>query len=301
MKTKRIFLLVTAAVFAAGCADMSARITKTSAEALAAGRRHDGAAINKLAASITSSDLSQDHLRNYSSDTTATLFGTLRTISFYIPDNADYASRLGVVFKEKVRRKEYNDEDISQVHKAYLMSGLFEEAAALAKEFHDKSLQSIPEILPAGNSPSPGWQAYKISDDGKKAWLEFLAKDGPRVIMVIRPACEFAEMAAKAILTDKELGPVFRSNGFMLTRVFDPSGVNALKTEFNFKAIYIARKSTDFPDFALLRISPTFYFLKDGKTLHTFAGWSNEDDGAYAKSEIHKGLAAIGLEEAGKI
>lgn len=297
METKIIVLLVAATVFAAGCADMSARITKTSSEALAAGRKHDDAAINKLAASITPSDLSQGHLRRYSSNTISTLFSTLRTISFYIPDNADYASRLGVAFKEKVRRKEYNDEDISQVHKSYLMSGLFEEASALKKEFPDKSLPNIPQIIPAGNSPSSCWQAYNISDDRNEARLEFLTKDGPRVIMVIRPACEFAEMAAKAILSDKALGPVFRANGFMLTRVFDPSGVDAIKKQFNFNAVYIARKSADFPDFSLLRISPTFYFLKDGKTLHTFAGWSNDDDGAYAKSEIHKGLAAIGIEE----
>jgi hypothetical protein len=218
MKTKNIILLLTVAFFAAGCADMSARIAKTSAEASSAGRKHDEVAINKLAASITSSDLSQDHLRSYSSNTITTLFATLRTISFYSPDNEGYASRLGIVFKEKVRRKDYTDEDVSQVFKAYLMAGLFEEAAVLEKEFSDKSLPNIPQIIPSGNSPSAGWSAYKISDNGAKAESVSLTKDAPRVIMVMRPTCEFAVMAAKAIFADKDLGPVFRANGFMLTR-----------------------------------------------------------------------------------
>lgn len=277
---------------------MSARLEKTSSELSTAGRRHDNAAINRLADSITASDLSQDRLRAYSQRTMSALFDTLRGISFYLPDNENHASRLGVVFKEKVRRKEYSDEDLAEVHKAYIMAGLFEDASALEKEFPDNHLPRTPRIIPASDPQPSGWKAYRIFDAGNKAELESLAQDGPRVAMVVRPGCEFAEMAAKGILTDKELGPVFRANGFMLTRVFDPAGVETMKSQFGFDSIFIARRSSDFPNFSLLRISPTFHFLKDGKILYTFAGWSNEDDGAYAKSEIHKGLVAIGIEAA---
>ena len=63
MKIKNIILLVTAVLFTAGCAGIDARMGRISTEITDAGRRHDDAAINKLAASITPSDLSQDHLR----------------------------------------------------------------------------------------------------------------------------------------------------------------------------------------------------------------------------------------------
>lgn len=277
---------------------MDARVRKISAELSSAGRRHDNTAINRLAESITASDLSQDHLRRYSQNTIRTLFDALRGISFYLPDNESHAARLGIVFNEKARRREYTEDDLVEVHKAYLMSGLFESAVALEKDFPDKNLPRTPHFITAADSSTAGWRAYRIFDAGEKAELESLAQDGAKVAIVMRPGCEFTEMAANGILADKELGPVFRTNGFMLTRVFDPAGVEAMKRKLRFESIFIARKSADFPNFSLLRISPTFYFLKDGKILHTFAGWSNDDDGAHAKLEIRKGLIAIGINPA---
>lgn len=298
MKIKNTVLFVMTVLFATGCAGMDARVRKTSAELSSAGRRHDNAAISRLAESITASDLSQERLGGYSQNTIRTLFDTLRGISFYLPDYESHAARLGVVFKEKSRRKDYSEDDLFEVHKAYLMSGLFEAASALEKDFPNKGLPRTPQIIPSTDSSTAGWRVYRISDAGEKVELESLAQDGAKVVIVMRPGCEFTEMAANGILADKELGPVFRTNSFMLTRVFDPAGVEAMKQKLSFDSIFIARKSADFPNFSLLRISPTFYFLKDGKTLYTFSGWSNEDDGAHAKQEIHKGLTAIGIDQA---
>lgn len=61
-------------------------------------------------------------------------------------------------------------------------------------------------------------------------------------------------MAANGILVDKELRPVFRTNGFMLTRTFDPDGVKSAKESLNYNAVYIARKDSDFPGFSMLGI-----------------------------------------------
>ena len=60
--------------------------------------------------------------------------------------------------------------------------------------------------------------------------------------------------------------------------------------------MYIARKSSDFPGFSLLRISPGFYFVKDGWILAEFSGWDADEGGKWAKEKIRKGLAAMGIE-----
>lgn len=294
MKNEHIILFLSVALFVAGCAGPEVRLEKVSQAVSAAEKKHDIAGINKLSPLIRTADLSSDRLRNYSDETLNLLFATLRKISFYSPDEENYALRLERVVQERVRRGKYAGEDVEKLFDAFVLSGLFDKAAALRQKF--PSLPEVPEIISGEKSLAEGWRIYKVSEQGKKAELQPLSKSGQRMIMVMRPGCEFAEMAAEAIFADPELGPVFRANGLMLTRKFDPAGVAAIEQKFNFDAVYIARKSSDFTGFSLMRISPTFYFIKDGKILDEFSGWSNEDDGRYAKDLVRKGLAAIGIE-----
>ena len=60
------------------------------------------------------------------------------------------------------------------------------------------------------------------------------------------------------------------------------------KTEvFKYTPIYLEE---DWPGL-VLNTFPTFYFLKDGKIVHTFTSWPKEGD----FDEIYKGLERLGL------
>jgi len=278
-----------------GCAGPEARLAKISREVSAAGREHNLDTLNKLSSSIKAEDLSPERMGGYSDNAINSMYDALLTISLYLPDEEAYALRLESAFNEKVRRGKYAGDEVERMFNVFTMSGLFSKAVSVRQGFPDKFLPEVPEIAAADISAA-GWWIYEVSTDGKKAALRPLPKSGQRMIMVMRPGCSFAEIAADAIFADPELGPVFRANGFMLTRKFGPVDVGSIKKRFNFNAVYIARKSGDFPGISLLRISPTFYFVKDGQILDKFSGWSDEDGGTYAKDKIRKGLAAIGIE-----
>lgn len=296
MENENILLGLLATVLLAGCAGPEVRLKRVSPEVSAAGWKHDTKKVEKLAADIKAEDLSPERLRGYSDETLNAVHDALVKISFYLPDEEGCALRQEKAFEEKVRRGKAAGDDAERMYSAFLMSGLFEKAAAVRLRFQGDSLPEVPAIISGTDSGAAGWRAYKISAEGKKAEQVSLPNYGPRVVMVMRPGCEFAEMAADAIFADPELGPAFRANGFMLTRKFDAVGVEAVKKRSNFEAVYIARKSRDFPGFSLLSISPTFYFVKDGRILSEFSGWDNEAGGKYAKEKIRNGLAAIGIQ-----
>lgn len=294
MKNKNILLGLLAAVLLVGCAGTEARLKKISPKVSAAGRKHDMGTVGKLASSIKPGDLSSERLRGYSDETLNAVHDALVKISLYLPDEESYALKQKKTFDEKVRRGKADGEDIERMYSAFLMAGLFDEASGLRQAFPGSSLPEVPEVSTAAGGAG-GWLVYEVSSRGKKVELRSLPNNGPRIVMVMRPGCEFAEMAADGILSDPELGPVFRAKGFMLTRTFDPVGVEAAKKHSDFDAVYMARKSGDFPGFSLLRISPTFYFVNDGKILYEFSGWDNEEGGKYAKEKLREGLAALRL------
>lgn len=294
MKNINIVLVLLAALFVAGCAGPEVRFAKISREVSAAGREHNMDALHRLSSSIKTEDLSPERMGGYSDNAINSMYDALLTISLYLPDEETYALRLESAFNEKVRRRKYTGDEVERIFNVFTMSGLFNKAVSVRQRFPEKSLPEVPEIATTDVSTA-GWWIYEVSTDGKKAALRSLPKSGQRMIMVMRPGCSFAEMAADTIFTDPELGPVFRANGFMLSRKFEPVDVESIKKRFNFNAVYIARKSGDFPGISLLRISPTFYFVKDGQILDKFSGWSDEDGGEYAKDKIRKGLAAIGI------
>ena len=229
MKNFNIILMFAAALLTGACAGPEARLNTVSVEVTSAGKKHDVAELARLSASISAEDMSPGRLAGYSDETLNILFATLRKIAFYSPDQESYALRLRSAFAEKIRRGKQTASDIEELYTAFMMSGLFNEAAAFRLEFPASSLPEVPEIV-AGNNVTPsGWQIYKISADARKAGLQPLAKDGPLMIMAMHPGCEFAEMASEVIFADPVLGPVFHAKGFMLTRKFEPDGVAEIK------------------------------------------------------------------------
>lgn len=297
MKNTTIIACVAASVFLAGCAGPETRLKKIAEAITSSEETHDIKTINDLSASIGSADLTPQSLSRYSDKTINTLYETLSKVSFYSPDEEMYVLRQEIVFDEKLRRGKYNTEDVEDMLSTFLESRLFDKAIILKRRFPEMTLPDIPASIIAGNVPqSASWQAYGISEHGNKIELKVLPlATGPKIIMFASPGCGAAESAIKNILDDKELGPIFTASAVIITRKFDPVGVETVKEKFNFPAVYIAHKSSDFPGLQL-HPSPHFYFLKEGKALYEFKSWSSENNGEYSKKKVKKGLMAIGAQ-----
>lgn len=296
MQNKIAIYIVGVAIFIAGCAGPDARITKFAEAVTTSEEARDIPTINKLSDSIASADLTPAALSRYSDSTLNTLYETLSKVSFYSPDVEYYVLRQELVFNEKLRRGKYNNEDLEDMNSTFLESRLFTKASDLKHRFPQVALSAIPvDSVSEISSSSSGWRAYNVSEHGNKVELTLLPLgDGPRIIMFASPGCGAAESAIKNILNDTELGPIFIANGIIVTRKYDPAGVESIKEKFNFPYVYIAHKSSDFPGLQL-QPSPHLYFLKDGRSLYEFKSWSSENNGEYSKKKVRKGLAAIGI------
>lgn len=296
MKHITIICVIVSVISIVGCAGPETRIRRIAEAVSALEETHDINAINSLSTSIKSAYLSPGGLRKYSGDTINTLYDTLSKISFYSPDEESYVLRQEIAFDEKIRRDKYNAEDVEDMVSTFLETRLFNKAINLKGRFPKMTLPEIPKDIVTGSiSQSVSWLAYDISDQGNKAELQILPlATGAKIIMFASPGCGAAESAAKNILGDAELNSIFRAAGIIVTRKFDPAGVEAMKKQFNFPAVYIAHKSNDFPGLQL-QPSPHFYFLKDGKSQYEFKSWSSENNGEYSKKKFRKGLATIGL------
>lgn len=295
MKHLSAILFLLAVLMISGCFRHELRPLELSRSVSAAGRKRNMAQMQVLASSVKKGDLASARLRRCTNEGIDVLYDALWKLALYLPDEEGPALNAELVFREKIRRGRYSGEDVERLFKVFCMTGLFGKASELKREFQDRALPEVPEIIIGDLHKPAGWWVYELSEQGKKARLKMLPNDGQRIVVVVSPGCEFAENAVRMISSDPELGPVFREKGIILTRVFDPSGVEALKRQLSLDAVYIARKSADFPGLALLGISPHFYFLADGEIRSEFAGWSNEDQSEFARSKIYEGFSAIGV------
>lgn len=276
-----------------GCAGPSARINKVASTMANLQKERKFDDLGKASAAISAADLSPSALQKYSDETLETLYKTLWKAVFFSPDNESFADRMELAFNEKVSRKKYTEGNVQDMAWAFREARAFNKALNMQKRFPAIVLPPIPmTIVPSGASPTALWQVYALSDDGAKAEIKSLPLGkGAAVVVAMWPGCRVTARAMKDIMADPVLGPLFSANAVMLTRRFDSDGVEEMKKKLGFPAVYIARKSVDFPGVEFQR-SPSFFFLKDGKVLYQFAYWS---ECQVALGKVRAGLKAVGL------
>ena len=295
MKNQHFVLIVSIVLFVTGCAGTTVRISKVATAVNAAEDKSNVQSIDKLSASINDSDLTEERLRGYSDETLNALYRTVDKIAFYLPDNEQYALRRELVFNEKVRRNKYDKADVEDMFSSFLDARMFENAANIKQRFPNINLPEIPQVVtPEDISKTAQWQAYDVSEQGKKITLRMLPlSEGPRIITVIFAGCGVAKNVASDVLSDSELGPLFHDNAVIVTRKFEPEGVENIKELFHSTAVYMVHKSGDFPG-VWMQTSPNFYFLKDGKIVYSFKRWSTDDPAASLK-KMRTGMKSIRL------
>ena len=246
----------------------------------------------KKADRFVDADFTADKLHAYSPQTLKLLLKGLDTASFYSYGAAHYVSMQEKVFNELADRHLQTPEDIEAIFQKYLSARMFDKAKSLRSKYPDAKLWRIPEIVES-NGHGKSYGVYDISDDSRTATVKYLPIDsGPKIVIAALGECPVTARALKSVETDKDLLRVLQSNGMLLTMRFEPEGVaffNAKTTAAT--RLYVAYTLEDWPgmDFTM---SPTFYFLKDGKILHQFVGWGPDEE---SLRDFNKGLALIGL------
>lgn len=286
--TKNIILLQTlalAVMICSGCATSGGRNLRVAEKVLNAGDEPQLSNISAIGSGFCRADFSREVLAKYPEASLNRVFAALNKMVFLLPGNPQYISWQRDILDEKVRRGEYNAQELRHMFLSYVSARMFDKAAALKIEFASATLPDIPEKFIDNVPKTSSWRAYAVSDGGKTVEMKALPLDtGNKIVMAMFTGCHLAEKAMEEIMTDPAFSAAFRVHGILLTDKFDSQGIAMWKEHFNFPDIYIVDRAGDFSMFDF-RSSPGFYFLKDGKVVSKFVGWDNT-----SRMELQKGL-----------
>ncbi len=251
--------------------------------------------ISRPAARLRDSELAESRLRTYSDETIERLYQALAHVTFFLAEQHRYVRLQQDVLSEKTRRHTRNRGDVKDMYKAYVGARLFDEARELRSISPEGEFPTIPEIVIASGVPAMArWRAYDVSDLGRTARLiELPLERGTSVVLTMWTGCSVSERALTDILNDGEFAERFRAHGLLLTERFDAVGVEKWKEHFKFSDVYIANKASDFPGLNFLA-SPQFFFLKGGKVVYEFRGWSSHED-SRTRASLRRGMKALGI------
>lgn len=221
------------------------------------------------------------------------LFGTLRHVALFIED-APPVYPMEQVFNEMTRRKIESLHDVEDLFKQYLVAHLFDKARALMSAYAIQGSTTVPETVRTALPASATSRAFSVSDDAKTIELESLPMDkGPHVVMTVGPMCSPSGRASAAIEADPTLKRLMGSYAIRVTGPGEMRYLNRI-SEWNKTypgaKIHIAYRPADWPGMNLGE-TPIFYFLENGKIVHTVTGWPSDDQ----KHELMKGFSAIGV------
>jgi len=206
--------------------------------------------------------------------------------NFYTPSSKSLAAQEEIL-AALGKRGLANEEKVQDLHNYLLDSKLFTKASALKELYPSFELQSVPPIT-GSLAVKPGEAAVFYTKDGV-ASLEIrkVKKNGRRILVAARPDCHFAHDALTAIEKDPELRAVFSKYALTLTPQMDFGALGSWNKAHRLKYL-VANSASDWPgvDFSL---SPSFYFIRNGKILHTVPGWADEDP----FDDIYAGLAKL--------
>ncbi|WP_444908951.1 hypothetical protein [Microbulbifer sp. TRSA005] len=186
---------------------------------------------------------------------------------------------------------------LADLQEAYIATRQFELARDMIKNKNLDYLQAIPKVYRnkeiASNRPTV-WQIGKTSLT-QRAFS--IPNDGPFVLVVSNPLCNFSISAAKYIVSDRELEMIFSDYSYWLT---EPRGKlyieSFLKWSLNYPKLpaglmHIAPPWPGHPELRSNIGTPAFYFFSDGKLTESFVGWPQKGE----PTALNNALANINL------
>ena len=213
------------------------------------------------------------------------------------------------IFNELEKRGEVENKQIKDFYDALIKMRKFKEAEKIYKEYsgitiveklryrggeeifiHESKLEKMPKVKTNKKAMSAKRRIYHVSSDAGEITIEGVdIEKGPRIIVIGR--CHFSDDALRAIGKNVKLSKIFRKYGVFLANGSDFKGIAKWNSSevFKYTPIHLLE---DWQGFDLSSFPP-FYFLKDGKIVHSFTGWPKKGN----FDEIYKGLGILGLGE----
>lgn len=223
-----------------------------------------------------------------------------RTAAFY--GRPDWVlERLRAVVEEAHARGLADSGELRELFTAYQAAGQYETARDIRVKYPDAGLPEVPQVVPPpDNAPGDARLIWRVDGEANRLRGDWLAMDGPLLLIVTSPGCSFCKAAAEELMTDEVLAPLMRRHAYWLA---EPSMNNTFRSVAHWNEHHtdaptmIVDMAEDWPipDFTA---TPRFHFVRDGEIIHTLAGWLG---GPEALEAIADGFDRLGLLDASRL
>ncbi|RFP60812.1 hypothetical protein D0Y53_06605 [Luteimonas weifangensis] len=173
---------------------------------------------------------------------------------------------------------------------ALLVARQFDRARRFTDAHAAAQLTPLPGILGADADFDGQPTLWQMDVDGDT--LERRPMDTGPLQIVVLAGCHFSADAARDIVADPVLGPLFRQHGHWLSLPPGQEDLQAVRDwnrEHPQTPMEMLYDRSEWPIFTDWRM-PTFYVIRDGRTLGSMAGWSSS-----SRAELTALLRRTGL------
>ncbi|PWK92032.1 hypothetical protein [Fulvimonas soli] len=186
------------------------------------------------------------------------------------PDAARIAD-LRADLAELQRRRMIGDGDYAGLYRVLVASRRLDEATALARQRPGMQVDAVPAMPPTPAPPQGQPTALRVDASGRHMRRQAFDLSGPWRIVVVA-ACHFSEDAARDIVADARLRPLFAERAIWLASQGTSFAAAAeWNRRFPDQPINIAWQDSEWPmldDWGM----PTFYVFRQGRLVDRWSG-----------------------------
>jgi len=195
-------------------------------------------------------------------------------------------STLAGIFRELERRGAADGKIVRRFYAVLLDAREFRKARNVFERYPDAGLEDFPPLV---GDKKGRKVVLRLTEGADGVYAEKLSLKGKKVVVVGQPGCAPTGRAFDFIERNAALLSVMKEHAELLASGSDFKGVGEWNRS---RAIRfgLIRSAADWDgiDFGLY---PAFYFIENGKVVHSFTGWEGEGSG----ERLREGLALLGL------
>ncbi|MDQ7772524.1 MAG: hypothetical protein RDU13_03255, partial [Elusimicrobiales bacterium] len=175
---------------------------------------------------------------------------------------------------------------IDDMHGVLLKVRRFADAEAFRLARPGEKLQAVPGIKGKAPRGEHALAVYFLEKQGAPMRLRGEDMRGEKIVIAAFPGCSAADRALEEIGAAPGTLEVFKKHGVPLTEKVDFARIGKWNGSHDLK-YRLAASREDWPDIDF-SLSPTFYFMRDGKIAYRFNGW-----GPGAMDNVYRGLGYL--------
>ncbi len=193
---------------------------------------------------------------------------------------------LSGIFRELERRGAADGGAVRRFYTVLLDAREFRKARNVFERYPDAGLEDFPPLV---GDKKGRKVVLRLTEGADGVYAEKLSLKGKKVVVVGQPGCAPTGRAFDFIERNADLLSVMKEHAELLASGSDFKGVGEWNRSHAIR-FGLVRPAGDWDgiDFSLY---PAFYFIENGKVVHSFTGWEGEGSG----ERLWEGLALLGL------